>query len=257
MSYENIYLYCIIEEPSFRSFGSLGISRRGDEVHTLSYKDLSCVISSVPMAELQINRSNMLSHQKVIEEVIKNYTALPVRFGTIASSVEEVRSLMMKRYYEFKNLLRAMDNKVEMGLKAFWLDLNRVFNEIAKADHNLNKLINNLKKKKNISLDESISVGEEVKKALDEKRENEVQKIILPLKSQSVDYVKNDILRDIMILNYAFLIDKRQEPGFDDLVTVLSEKYKNRFKFKYIGPSPPYNFVNIFIKWGSIKEDRN
>jgi len=257
MTYENFYLYCIIQEPSFRSFGSLGMTNRENEVHTLNYKDISCVISPASIAEIKATKKNMLSHQKVIEEVIKNYTALPVRFGTIASSAEEVRNLMMKRYHEFKNLLRAMDNKVEMGLKTFWIDLNRVFKEIAQSDRNLSQLINNLQKKKKVSLNERIYTGKEAKKALNRKREDETQKIILPLKSQSVDYVKNEIFGDNMVFNYAFLIDRRREPDFDDLVENLSEKYKNRYKFKYIGPSPPYNFVNLLIKWGSITEDRN
>jgi hypothetical protein len=29
----------------------------------------------------------------------------------------------------------------------------------------------------------------------------------------------------------------------------LVEKYKDRANIKYIGPTPPFNFVNIVVKW--------
>jgi hypothetical protein len=112
---EGKYLYCIIEEASHRTFGPIGIGERGDEVHTLCHRDLACVISSSPITEGLVNRNNLMSHETIIEKVMKDYTVLPIRFGTIATSNDEVRSLLIKKYHEFKNLLRTMDNKVEMG----------------------------------------------------------------------------------------------------------------------------------------------
>jgi hypothetical protein len=29
----------------------------------------------------------------------------------------------------------------------------------------------------------------------------------------------------------------------------MAEKYEQRAKFKYVGPAPPFNFVNIEMKW--------
>jgi len=117
---EGKYVYCIIESNEGRNFGPIGIGERGDIVSTIGYNDISAVISSSPMTKYVINRENMMAHERVIEVVMKDYTVLPVRFCTIASSAEEVRTLLRRRYSEFKGLLRDMDNKVEMGLKAIW-----------------------------------------------------------------------------------------------------------------------------------------
>ncbi|MFH1672502.1 MAG: GvpL/GvpF family gas vesicle protein, partial [Pseudomonadota bacterium] len=130
MSREGKYIYCIIESNEGRNFGAIGIGGRGDIVSTIGYEDISAVISSTPMTKYVINRENMTTHERVIEEVMKDYTVLPVRFCTIASSAEELRSLLRKRYSELKGLLRDMDNKVEMGLKVLWKDMNQVFKEI-------------------------------------------------------------------------------------------------------------------------------
>ena len=99
-------------------------------------------------------------------------------------------------------------------------------------------------------MNERVTLGEKVKNTLEKKREAEAEEILQPLKSKSIDFCLNDPVGDTMVLNSAFLIDRTQEREFDDIVENLIEKYKDRIKFKYIGPSPPFNFVNLAIKWG-------
>lgn len=254
MSDEGKYLYCIIEEVSYRTFGPIGIGDRGDEVHTLGYRDLACVISPTPMTKYVISRDNLIAHEKVIEEVMKDYTVLPIRFCTIATSIDEVRSLLMKRYHEFKNLLRSMDNKVELGLKAFWQNMDSIFKEIGVSDRDVKLLKEKLQKERiDPSLDEKVILGEKVKNALGDKRESEAEEIIQTLKPRCIDLSLNKIVGDNMVLNGAFLVDRLQEREFDGLVDRLSEKNKDRLLFKYVGPTPPFNFVNLVIEWGREK----
>jgi len=250
MAKEGQYVYCIIESNDGRNLGPIGIGQRGDIVSTIGYNDISAVISSSPMTKYVINRENMTAHEKAIEEVMKDYTVLPVRFCTIAASAEEVRTLLRRRYTEFKGLLRDMDNKVEMGLKALWKDMNQIFHEIAEG----NQGVRRLKKKaeeKSVKARSAykIAVGKVVKEALESKKESEAKEILNTFKRAAVDVRANDLFGDSMFLNTAFLIDRSREKEFDYLVEGLVEKYKDRVNFKYIGPAPPFNFVNIVVKW--------
>ncbi|MDP2938678.1 MAG: GvpL/GvpF family gas vesicle protein [Candidatus Omnitrophota bacterium] len=43
------------------------------------------------------------------------------------------------------------------------------------------------------------------------------------------------------------MVDKGREKEFDNIMDDLSEEYKNRVKFMYVGPLPVYNFINIVI----------
>lgn len=248
---EGKYLYCIIQESSHHTFGPIGISGRGDEVHTICYRDIACVISSSPMTQYVISRENLLAHEKVIEEVMQEYTVLPVRFCTIATSVDEIRSLLMRRYQEFKILLRSMDNKVELGLKAFWLDMDEIFREIGASDRTLKLFKEELQKRKDPSLHEKITLGKKAKNALERKKEIEREEIIQALRPICVDVRLNKTFGDNTVLNCAFLVDRTQEREFDDLVERLNERCKERLKFVYVGPAPPFNFVDLQIKWGS------
>ena len=248
---EGKYLYCVINESQDRTFGPIGIGDRGDEVHTLGFRDLACVISSTPMTKYVISRENLIAHEKVIEEVMKDNTVLPVRFCTIATSVEEIRSLLMKRYQELKNLLRSMDNKVELGLKLFWQDMESIFKEIGSTHKEIKSLKQKLiKKSTSPSLDEKVDLGKKVKEALERKREDETEEILDILRPKCINLRKNKIMTDAMVLNCAFLIDRTREREFDDIIEDLSQKYKNRLKFKYVGPIAPFNFAELVIKWG-------
>jgi len=80
MSKEGKYVYCIIEGNEGRNFGPIGIGKRGDVVSTLGFNDISAVISSSPVTKYVIDPDNLVAHEKVIEEVMKDYTVLPLRF---------------------------------------------------------------------------------------------------------------------------------------------------------------------------------
>jgi hypothetical protein len=59
----------------------------------------------------------------------------------------------------------------------------------------------------------------------------------------------NDNLGDMMLLNAAFLVDKTQEQAFDAQVQTLGAAQAGRLIFQYVGPLPPYNFVDIRLQW--------
>ncbi|MBC8459081.1 MAG: GvpL/GvpF family gas vesicle protein [Deltaproteobacteria bacterium] len=247
---EGKYVYCIIESNEGRNFGSIGIGQRGDIVSTIGFNDISAVISSSPMTNYVINRENMTTHERVIEEVMKDYTVLPVRFCTIASSAEEIRTLLRRRHSEFKGLLRDMDNKVEMGLKALWKDVNQIFHEIAEKNQEVRKLKKKARGKAgrgNNAL--KIDLGKAVKKALESKKADEARSVVNMFKRTAIDAKTNDVFGDSMFLNAAFLIDRTREKEFDFMVEDLVKKYEDRATFKYVGPIPPFNFVNIVVKW--------
>ena len=250
MAKEGIYIYCIIGSNEGRTFGPIGIGQRGDSVSTIGFNDISAVISSSPMTKYVINRENMTTHEKVIEEVMKDYTVLPVRFCTIAASAEEVRNLLRRRHSEFKGLLRDMDNKVEMGLKAVWKDVSQVFHEIGEENREIRKLKKNARSKsRDGDLSQKISLGKAVKEALENQKADEARSVVKMFKRTAIDVKTNDVFGDSMFLNAAFLIDRTREKEFDFLVEDLGKEYDDRAKFKYVGPVPPFNFVNIVVKW--------
>ena len=249
MDKEGKYIYCIIATSQERKFGPIGIGGRGDDVLTFGHNDLSMVVSSHPITKLVVNSDNMLAHERVIEGVMKEFdSVLPVRFGTIASNADEIRNLLARRYREFKNALRDLDHKVELGVKGVWKNMDVIFKEVVdenKAIKITKEDIQNDRNKKNIQA--KMEVGKMVEKALEKKKEKEAERIVDALRRTASDYKINKSIGDEMFVNAAFLVDKGREKEFDNIMDDLSEEYKDRMKFMYTGPLPVFNFVNIVI----------
>jgi len=227
---EGQYVYCVIETGGARNFGPIGIGERGDAVITIAYRDLSTVVSSVPMNKYVVSSKTISTHERVIEMVMRDYTVLPVRFYTVAPNAEDIRNLLRRRYPEFKRLLREMDNKVELGLKCLWRDMNTVLKEVVEESKNRN------------------ATDQIIKLALQDKKAREGEPIIQPLRKISGNFCLNQTYGDDMLMNAAFLVDKSREKEFDNEVARLAAQYEGRIMFKYIGPAPPYSFVNIAIE---------
>ena len=92
-----------------------------------------------------------------------------------------------------------------------------------------------------------MEVGKLVENALKRKKEKEAENIIDALRRTAIDHKLNNTIGDEMFINTAFLVDRGREKEFDNIMDDLSEEYKDRIKFMYAGPLPPYNFVNITI----------
>jgi len=247
---EGRYLYAIIACPEPREFKTRGIGERGDVVHTINYRRLAAAVSASPIVEYENSRRNMMAHTVVLEEIMTECDILPVRFGTVATSAEAIeKQLLAARYEEFTALLEEMHGRVELGLKAFWHE-GAAFEEVVRENERIRQLRAALQGR---SLEETyyerIQLGEEVEKALNLIRARDEEAILTRLKTFSHKTRTNKIISDRMVLNAAFLIERENSAAMDEAVKRLDEDFRDRLMFKYVGPVPPYNFVNIVVNW--------
>ncbi len=247
MEKEGKYVYCIVETKQERNFGSIGIGN--NEVLAIGYEDLSMVVSNRPMTRIVVSRENMVAHEKVIEEVMKEFdSVLPVRFGTIASDADEIRNLLDRRYREFMNLLRDMDHKIELGVKGLWTEMNAIFMEIANESKEIKRLKRTIQEKGSAKDSQlKMEIGRLVHEGLQEKKAKEADKVVDALRRTAIDHKLNSTSGDEMFMNAAFLVDKGREKEFDNIMDDLSEELEKRAKFMYAGPLPVFNFVNVVI----------
>jgi len=248
---EGQYIYAIVATHEEKGFGLIGIGDRNDEVYTVCYRDIGAVISPSSVVKYPVTRANTMAHQKVMEEVMKYYPMLPVRFGTIGEGIELIKERVLKaRYDEFKDLLRYMQDKIELGLKALWASKEAVFREIVDENRNIRLLRERLMSRGiRVQRDDQVRLGEMVKKALDIKRAREEKAVLNFFKGLWVDRKTNNVFGDQMVTNSAFLVPKDREKAFDEVVDKLTTRYDGRMRFKYVGPVPPCNFVEIVVTW--------
>ena len=247
---EGKYIYCITAAGEPDAFGPIGIGGRGDEVRSFGVNDVAAVISNSPVKEYRVSRENTITHEKVIEEVMKHHTVLPVRFCTIAESEDKVRRILEKEHDRFAQMLRQMEGKKELGLKAVFKEEFIYPSILEKYEH-----IRRTKEKiATLPADKThyqrMEIGRMVEEALGKERESYRGKIMEFLTPVALETKTNATYGERMIMNAAFLVEEKREEEFDRAVEGLVEKYGEAVKFKYVGTLPPFNFVNLVIETG-------
>ena len=246
---EGIYLYCIIRHTGAIEFGAVGIGTRADRVYAINYKDICAVVSQSAVMRYEARRVNLTAHSLVLEEVMKQFSVLPIRFSTISGSYDEskILKILEKEYDKFSDLLEKMKGKKELGLKVLALeepiykyilekydDIRALKEKLAKLDHG----------KAHYQL---MKIGEMVEKALIKENSKFSDNIINALTPLAEEVKVNDQYGERMILNAAFLIKNENETEFDKTINSFDEQYGKLISFKYVGTLPPYNFVNLVI----------
>lgn len=204
------YVYCIFKADGARkSFGNIGFE--GEEVYTITYKDFVAVVSDSPLKEFEPIEEEVEIHRKVAAEVMKEYSVLPVAYGMVFKDKKILLLTMRKAMKAMKKAVKAVDNKVELGVKVIWPK------EVTEWDGK--------------NRDEHI---------------RQCESDFGALKKIAAESKKLRLFSQRLILNASFLVDKDRMDEFSGEVGRLKDKYQS-LKIQYTGPWPPYNFVDIHI----------
>lgn len=251
---EGKYIYGIVRNSDPIDYGPIGIGKRADRVYGVSYNGITAIVSASPIIIYEARRINIITHEKILEEMMKQFTVLPVRFSTISehNDDEGILKILEKDYQKFDEMLTKMEGKKELGLKVLAQE-SAIYGSILEKYDDIRNLRGKLM---NLPVDKThyqrVKIGEMVAEALKKETENYKNAILNALSPLSEDVKVNDNYGEMMILNAAFLIKNTTEPAFDKVVNDLSEQYGQFMTFKYVGTLPLYNFVNLVINTKGI-----
>jgi hypothetical protein len=245
-SNEGKYVYCVIKSERALSFGPLGIGPDPADVHTVHYRGIAAIVSTTPMVVQDPTKDNVLAHQRVNETVMQQHTVIPMSFGTVFKTDDDIMELLRSAYDAFTDVLNKMQDKFEFGLKVLW-DRDQIIHEIEEEDEDIRRLKGEISSQKGSTYFARMQYGRLIEAALQARSERYVAEIFEGLRDVSVASRSNKPIGDRMIMNAAFLVARSLEQSFDLRVKDIGQRYE-KLTFKYTGPWPPYNFVNIRLK---------
>lgn len=248
------WLYCIIENK-----GMLNLKARGihgvSPVLQVAHGDFAVLISEEPMQKYPLMRHFLMAHQIVNEEALQFQPILPIKFCTMAESEDQILEQVLKRQDRievFHQAFAEVRGRHEYGLRARWCNPEQVLADFGNTD----KKVKQAKERFSQLSTETrhtalVDIGHLVKEALETKKNQIAKALLQTLTPIAVQAKQNKVMGDQNILNAAFLIAQEKQALFDETINALATKYDNELQFKYIGPIPPFNFVEIVIQWES------
>ena len=217
-------------------------------VYFVGFRDISAAVSNVNQDKMKVSSDIAFSYEKIIEDLWMKYNLLPMRFGSVMKNDTNVIEIMKKKYSDFIDNLKKVENKSEFGLKIL-CDLNKTD---FKTDNTFN--LNNYKKlkqldKKSVYRNYLIDKLEQHKSedSFMKKIDDIIEEIHSPLKKLS--YLSNvtKMVTPKIILNATYLVKNEMKDEFIQKIRQIKREKKD-LKFLLTGPWPPYNFVNLSIK---------
>jgi hypothetical protein len=241
------YIYGIVEEPRLRRFSFTGVGEA--DVYTLNHQKLAAIISDTEFSEIDPTRKNVQAHTIVQDELLKEYTLLPMGFGMVAASEDEVRGLLEKNYEGLTSELDRLANMIEVELKIYW-DQETVIKEIQGENQELSRLKTKIKASSSPGEIRNLMIeaGRLVENIVVDWKNRYAEEVYTVLQELSCEAKMNNPVGLKNLLNASFLIEKSRESEFKEQVFKLDAKFQGKVNFKYVGPMPPYNFVDLRLE---------
>jgi hypothetical protein len=244
------YIYGIIIGSADITLGVRGVGG-ASLMYAIAHQDLGCVVSNYFGKEFSSMSKEelapcLLAHQVVVEQVMTKHTVLPVKFGTILATSDEVCELLSQGYSQFFFTLVWIQDKVEVDVVAAW-DRGQVLPEFGTEPEIVPAKKAIASKPEQQTQPERIHQGQMGKASMDRRRDDYWERIISFLKPVSIEVQPNPLVSDDMVINVAFLVERANLEAFDNRVRQLNDLFYNQINFRIIGPLPPYSFTTVEV----------
>ncbi|MEV5241095.1 GvpL/GvpF family gas vesicle protein [Streptomyces cinnamoneus] len=208
-------------------------------VRTVTGSGLAAVVSDCPR-ELRPKRRDLLAHQQVVTEIGRRAPVLPMRFGSVSDSDDEVRDVLAEHGGRYEKQLEELGGRVEYNVKVVHRE-DAVLHRVLSEDAGLRTLAEANRAAGGGSYEQRLRFGEMVAERVREREDRDaelVRETLAPLAERTRTGPENAGC----FLSLSFLVD---ESAARRLLaeTGRLEKENPHVALSVHGPLPPYSFV--------------
>lgn len=223
----------------------VGVGNPMGKVQILNYQDLGVIVGESTFRTYQAlpkeeTIKDLVVYQKVLETLMKDYSPLPVKFGTMVKTKKEALTLLDKGYFRLKNEFRKVEGKVELDVVVTW-NLQKVVKDIYQSSKAVQSQQEKVEKTKG-KFEAKLALGKLVDRLLKTRKTRYQKAILKALRNISVDFCPHQLFDETVIFNCAFLLEKAKEEKFEKVLKKLDKDFLGLLDFRCVGPLPPYSF---------------
>ncbi len=225
-----------------------GIS--GEELFLIAFGKITAVVSNIDKKSIVADNPSALAFARVIEELRKQFTLLPMRFGSFVDSADAVLKMLERNVSKIQDNLQIVDNKMEFGLKVF-CDTGKLKAELIEKSNRQTSLSINPAPEANVSVFRDYVNKKLQAHRLEELLLNHVDSVISNITEfcdrLNISCKTRKMLSESTIIDTVFLLKINQQDMLINHLEELKTQYPG-LNFVLTGPWPPYSFVESTIK---------
>lgn len=241
------YIYAVVAKDACQILDFRGLEDQS--TFTIPHCGMAAVVSDIETQRIRPERRNLAAHRAVLSGLMSVEDAvLPMRFGTIASGVDEIKRLLAANREIFARQLKQISGKLEMGVRVVW-DVPNIFEYFVDSHPELKAARDELfGGSARASQNDRIELGRMFERLREKDRLVHTVVVEKEIGPQCSAIKRGTPREDREIMNLACLVEKNWRAEFEKSVFQAATHFDNNFVFDYNGPWPPHTFAEITIK---------
>ncbi|MFJ8859613.1 GvpL/GvpF family gas vesicle protein [Streptomyces sp. NPDC102451] len=234
------YIYAITAaDHPLRLDGLSGVGEPAADLRTVRTRELGAVVSDSP-ADLRAKRRDLVAHQSVLERLMADGAALPMRFGLLGPDDEQVRAALDHGKDSYTARLSELDGRLEYNLKVS-RDEESLLREILTESQEARRLSEYTRENPGAQ-NQKMALGELVSQEIQARQEAVAREVANTL-SSAAERVSEGEPTKTHFLNVSYLVRRDEASAFSQAVHEEAERRGEDYAFSLNGPLPPYSFV--------------
>jgi hypothetical protein len=234
----SVYIYAITAGDHPTRLDGLDAVGESGTLRTIAGKNHKAVVSDAP-PELRAKRRDLVAHQAVLERLVEDGSALPMRFGLVAPDEQAVVAALDENTEGYTQSLQQLHGRIEYNLKAT-RDEDDLLREIVAESEDVRKL--NEATRENPAHDNKVALGELISQEIKTREGRDAQVLVDALAPAAAGSTPGSPV-DGHFVNVSFLVDRARAKEFTDAVQAEADRRGAAYELKLNGPLPPYSFV--------------
>lgn len=219
-----------------------------EEIIALSEGDIKAVfIEEEPLAILcsltdsaKPTVAGVRHYNKCLCHLIRSNTIIPLRFGTVFNTEDEIHDVLRKNKKKYLKLLDTFNRAFEVELKVYWE--KETFQSTILSHKRLARWKHALERGDGRGYD-LVEFGRAVQETADQERKRIVKTATALLNPLARKIIQKDCTSELEAFYGIYLIERDKEEQFDEAVGQLASDLGTGFHFKYTGPWPVHHFI--------------
>jgi hypothetical protein len=239
------YIYAVLRREDARTVALPPVAEPTEHVSCHIVGDIAVVVSPTTQTEILSTRRNMLSHTKILEELVRDLPILPFRFGVVAAGLDRIEAILGPRSDELRGMIDQIADSVEVGLRVEFQE-QAIFQQIVSENPVLRRRSEQLKGRPQSEVYyEQIELGRQVEERLAAMRADLADRLSTRLAPLVEQMIRHKTSEDMAVLNAALLVRRAQESALFAELQKVEAEVGDTIALKYLSPVPPYNFVSV------------
>jgi hypothetical protein len=236
----SVYLYAVTAAAHpHRLDGLVGVGDPAGTLRTVQTTSLKAVVSDAPDG-LRPKRRDLAAHENVQERLLEDGAVLPMRFGLVAGTDDEIVDALEQNSDAYVQALRDVEGCTEYHVKLA-RDEDALIREILTESDEVRRLDARTREDPGAHADK-LALGELIGIEIERRREHTAEHVVDAMSGTSVRHVMGRPTQE-HLLALSFLVRREQAGDFSRAVQQLADHLGSGSQLTLHGPLPPYSFV--------------